>query len=174
MIKRTLAETILCVDTLPALSRVDNKIIEEEIIKDYTKNPPKEVYDDVPLRDHTQITWVMDYTRSKFKITNDRKTLIPLRGIAKIHKTNESSYKKTYWDPFNLATSPDFIVIYCANAKSGEVVIEYENYRKGPAYWKVPMEKNKIIIFNGNLNFFMTKNEDKEDRITFIMPCQFY
>jgi len=173
MIKRTLAETILCVDTLPTLSKVDNKIIEEEIIKDYTINPPKEIYDDVPLRDHKHITWVMDYARSKFKIVY-KKTLVPLNGTGKIHKLNESSYKKNYCNPFNLAISPDFIVIYCANSTSGDVVIEYENYRKGLLNWMVPMEKNKIIIFNGNLNFFMTKNEEKEDRISFIIPCQAY
>ena len=86
MIKKKLSETIICTDYLPELSKVNNDEIDQVIIKDYLNNPPQNVFDDVELSSNKNITWVMDYARSKFKLTVDRETLIPILGIGKIEK----------------------------------------------------------------------------------------
>ena len=67
MIKKKLSETIICTDYLPELSKVNNDEIDQVIIKDYLNNPPQNVFDDVELSPNKNITWVMDYARSKFK-----------------------------------------------------------------------------------------------------------
>ena len=174
MIKKTLSETIICTDYLPELSKVDNDEIDQIIIKDYLNKPPQNIYDDVELSPNKNITWVMDYARSKFKIAVSKDTLVPIFGTGKIEKPGETGYNRSYHNQYELNRSPDFIVIYCGNTNSGDIIIQYHNFRKAVCYWSVPMEKNKIIIFNGNLNYFMTKNEEEKDRITFTQLCQIY
>ena len=45
------------------------------------------------------------------------------------------------------------------------MIIEYDDNRKKGLYWEMPIESNKYVMFNSNLEYYILPNKSDKQRI---------
>jgi len=121
-------------------------------------------YKDIKIETMQDITWLMDYIEGKF-ILKTGITLWPKEISVMIHNKGESSIKRHHLDYSNLKNSPDIVMLYFLESDKNNLIIEYDNGRKKGCYWSFPIEKNKYVLFNSHLEYYLKPNVSDEQRI---------
>jgi len=75
---------------------------------------------------------------------------------------NESTLKRNHLDFYSSTNTPDFITVYFMDNSSNFLELEYDDHRHKNLNWTVPVEQNKCVTFNSDINFYFSKNKEKE------------
>jgi hypothetical protein len=174
MLKEILSETFYVTDFLPESSKVDNNLVHSLILNDYAKQSFSTIfenkYNDVFIKYHQQYGWIFDYIRDQFYI----KYNISLRlekTIANVEGYLESTFKRNQVDLYDIKGSPDYTILYFVQGE-GDLVIEWSDHRDLNRYLTVEFESKKIIIFNSDLNYYLTKNTSQDLRSSIIFTAK--
>lgn len=176
MKKKALSETNIYFDQLPDISDVDNVKIKNFILtnlfKDIEKNKlNKNKYGDMEIGTCQDISWVMDYARDKINL-NHKFTLIPTKVFINVHTKYETSIKRHHIDYLDVRNSPDYTLMYVVEANNSEIVVEYNDHRKQGNSYNIKLKNKDLIMWNSDLNYYLTPNLEEEYRILLFFNCQ--
>ena len=110
------------------------------------------------------IIWILDYAEAKFQL-NRKKTLDRKSVDLMLHCKNEGSIKRHHLDYSDLKDSPDIVMFYFIESDDNQMIIEYDDNRKKGLYWEMPIESNKYVMFNSNLEYYILPNKSDKQRI---------
>ena len=82
-----------------------------------------------------------------------------------VHWKNEGSIKRHHLDYADLKNSPDIVMLYFIDSDDNNMIIEYDDNRKKGIYWNMPIESNKYVMFNSNLEYYLLPNKSDNQRI---------
>ena len=170
--KQTLTESFIITGELDKVSKVDTKMIKNHILSNFSL---ENRYDDkqywymkdyVKVPYHQHIQWTQDWMRDHYRLEYGR-TFVPtpvdsIRGI--IQQTGENVNTHNNVKEWHLNDSPEVDVLYTVSTgkKQSYVVFEYDDGRNKHRRWKMPLVKNKFIMFSSNLNHYITENNNKD------------
>jgi len=177
--KITLSEKFISYSHLPKILKIDNEQLINHIITNSTERESDDIhnfrynYFKVPY--FTQFNFIFEYIQNLFQV-DYKKNIFQFKeyNTAIILDKNESTYKHSTIDWYNLPQSPDMNCIMCLNdlKEKNYLMIDYEDGKKVTSY-KMPLEKNKFILFNSELPFYITKNTNDEKNINLFFSFQF-
>ena len=116
----------------------------------------------VPLSQ--DIIWILDYAEAKYQLKTG-KTLRRKTHDVMVHWKNEGTTKRHHLNYADLKNSPDIVMLYFIDSDDNDMIIEYDNNRKKGVYWNMPIESNKYVIFNSNLEYYLLPNKLDDQRI---------
>lgn len=155
-----LSKTSIFEDELPAISKVNNNIIKNNILETIIKNinyVGDQRFNDIQINFDQNINWVTQYICDNMFARHSLK-LVPLNFFVKVHEKNEGSIKRNYIDFYDFRNSPDFTSFYFIDSDENDLIIEYEDYR--PKYYNINFKTNKIIVWNSSLNHYVLPNKN--------------
>ena len=153
------------------LSKVDfkkiNKLIKKaSLIKSNLNNKRKDLH----LGYDKNFQWLVDYVIHKLRV--EHKIDLELTTFFALHhKKNETTVKRNHLNYPNLKESSDFVCLYCQKGK-GLVTVEYSKNRKKDLFHEIPIDENKFIIFNSPLEYYISPNENKNNRTILCMELK--
>jgi hypothetical protein len=172
--KKTLNSQFVIWDYFPVLqSLVDYDKVKLNALKNYWGNYRQSYdiddwrYNYFNLSDDKNISWIIDYIRDSYNLISTKNTLRPNSRRCMVLSQNESINSHNHIDPYDLLNSPIMSGIFTSQIGKNEVnlVIEYETGRLKSQKMRIPMETNKIILFNSELNHYYEANNNKEPLI---------
>jgi len=162
-----LSKTCLYYDYLPKISKVNNNLLKKFILFNKKLNTSNR-FGDIKMGVHQHITWIMNYISDKFLVLHN-KTLIPLNIIAQINKKGKKIVKRNYVNFKDIKKCPYYTYLYCINGKTKLTFYFNDNVDKNKK-WIIPVEKNKYVMWNSNLDYSI---DNKENNDLLIVNCQF-
>lgn len=121
-------------------------------------------FKDIDIHLLQDIIWILDYAEGKFLVKRN-KTLDRKSVDLMIHDKNEGSIKRHHLHYPNLKESPDIVLLYFIDTDDNNMIIEYDDNRKKGLYWTMPIENNKYVMFNSNLEYYLLPNKSDKKRI---------
>lgn len=160
MLKRKILEELFILKgSIEESSLIDNKVLENNILTDYTKltiNPIKpNKYNDLQLTYNKNQTWVIENIIER--IQHDYPSVYALETInifANLEGYLESSYKRNH-------DNSDFTAIYLVKG-FGELIFEWDSNTRGKKDYIVNLKEKEYLFFNSNLNYYFTKNPNRD------------
>ena len=143
----------------------------ENKVKSYVMNLNKNKYKDIEINTCQDITWVMDYARDHVKL-NHKFTLIPKKIFINVHTKYETSIKRNHINYLNIHNSPDYTLMYVVEANNSEIVLEYNNHRIKENSHNIKLKNKDLIMWNSDLNYYLTPNLEEDYRILLFFNCQ--
>lgn len=174
MHKKVLSETVFYYGELPHISHVSNEEIKNFILKEFSKikSINEDRYKDIKLPAHKHISWIIDYVRDIVK-TKFGFTLIPINIISQVHEIKETTIKRNHVNPYDIHNSPDFTLIYCVDFnEEDQLVIEFEDHRNKENYWTIPIKNKDFVMWNSDLNYYISPNKKEKFRIYLLIHFQ--
>ena len=171
--KITLVSQFIIWDYFPVIqSLVDFEKVKFNALKNYwgdyrqSHNVDDWRFNYYNLSDDKNISWILDYVRDSYNLIS--KT--PLKPVARrctVQGQNESINFHNHLDEYDLINSPIISGIFTSQIGKNEVnlVIEYSHGRIKGKKIRIPMEENKLILFNSELNHSFESNNNKEPLI---------
>lgn len=172
MEKLRLTESFIIIKKIDEVSFVDTKLIKNHILSNFTLdaryNDDQYWYmkDYVKVPYHQHIQWTQDWLRDHYMLDH-RRTLVPtekdsIRGI--VQQTGENVNTHNNVKEWHLNDSPDVSCLFtvATGEKKSHIVFEYDDGRNKHRRWKVPLEQNQFILFSGDINHYITHNENKD------------
>tara|TARA_R110002072_G_C7740114_1_gene516563 strand:+ start:77 stop:631 length:555 start_codon:yes stop_codon:yes gene_type:complete len=172
MEKLRLTESFIIIKKIDEVSFVDTKLIKNHILSNFTLdaryNDDQYWYmkDYVKVPYHQHIQWTQDWLRDHYMLDH-RRTLVPtekdsIRGI--VQQTGENVNTHNNVKEWHLNDSPDVSCLFtvATGEKKSDIVFEYDDGRNKHRRWKVPLEQNQFILFSGDINHYITHNENKD------------
>ena len=172
MEKLRLTESFIIIKKIDEVSFVDTKLIKNHILSNFTLDARynddqywyMKEYVKVPYHQHIQ--WTQDWLRDHYMLDH-RRTLVPtekdsIRGI--VQQTGENVNTHNNVKEWHLNDSPDVSCLFtvATGEKKSDIVFEYDDGRNKHRRWKVPLEQNQFILFSGDINHYITHNENKD------------
>jgi len=169
MIKNTFLERSIFQDIIPEISFIDNKIISNSILNDFLsiKENNFNKFKDIKIFSTQHIIWVCDYVRDHVSLHYGFNFVLK-ETFAQIQFINESSIKRNHIDIKNLEHSPMYTMLYFPYGDDGKIIIEYPSFNNQIKEIEIPIEIGKLVIFNSDLNYYLTSNNKDKFRITLI------
>ena len=170
--KLRLNESFIITGKIDSVSAVNTGLIKNHILSNFSlANRYKDdqywfmnEYLKVPYHQHIQ--WTQDWLRDHFRLEYEQ-TLVPtpsdsIRGI--IQQTGESVITHNNVKEWHLEESPEISCLYWVESgpRNADVIFEYDDGRNKHRRWKLPLIKNKFILFSSHLNHRITKNDNKD------------
>ena len=170
--KSRLTEQFYILGELDKVSKVNTDLIKNHILSNFSmRNRYKDdqywfmnEYLKVPYHQHIQ--WTQDWLRDHFRLEYEQ-TLVPtpsdsIRGI--IQQTGERVNSHHNVKDWHLDESPEVSCLYTVGTgnRKSDVIFEYDDGRNKHRRWKLPLIKNKFILFSSHLNHRITKNDNKD------------
>tara|TARA_Y100001972_G_scaffold66510_1_gene81102 strand:+ start:1482 stop:2021 length:540 start_codon:yes stop_codon:yes gene_type:complete len=177
MQKIKLSETIIVYDFIPKIAKIDRLSIAKTIHKNKVTNDIFDVRHLYHKVDWTQsVQWFDSYVVDHFG-ESDGYALYMLEKnsyFAINQPKNTSIDWHTWFNPNDIKSSPDWVCIYPLTdiEEKPELMVEYTDNRIKLNYWKLPIESNKFIMFNGDLRFKITNNNNDNDINYLVMKYQ--
>jgi hypothetical protein len=176
MKKKVLTETNIYFDQLPNISSVDNFKIKNFVLTNFLKSIEKNElnknkYGDIEINTCQDITWVMDYVRDNVRL-NYNFTLIPTKIFVNIHTKYETSIKRNHISYLDIPNSPDYTLMYVVEANNSEIVLEYSNHRLKENSHNIELKNKDLIMWNSDLNYYLTPNLEQDYRILLFFNFQ--
>ena len=172
MEKLRLTESFIIIKKIDEVSFVDTKLIKNHILSNFTLdaryNDDQYWYmkDYVKVPYHQHIQWTQDWLRDHYMLDH-RRTLVPtekdsIRGI--VQQTGENVNTHNNVKEWHLNDSPDVSCLFtvATGEKKSDIVFEYDDGRNKHRRWKVPLVQNQFILFSGDINHYITHNENKD------------
>lgn len=172
MEKLRLTESFIIIKKIDEVSFVDTKLIKNHILSNFTLdaryNDDQYWYmkDYVKVPYHQHIQWTQDWLRDHYMLDH-RRTLVPtekdsIRGIVQQLGENVNTHNNV--KEWHLNDSPDVSCLFtvATGEKKSDIVFEYDDGRNKHRRWKVPLEQNQFILFSGDINHYITHNENKD------------
>jgi len=172
MEKLRLTESFIIIKKIDEVSFVDTKLIKNHILSNFTLdaryNDDQYWYmkDYVKVPYHQHIQWTQDWLRDHYMLDH-RRTLVPtekdsIRGIVQQLGENVNTHNNV--KEWHLHDSPDVSCLFtvATGEKKSDIVFEYDDGRNKHRRWKVPLEQNQFILFSGDINHYITHNENKD------------
>tara|TARA_R100000005_G_C4994847_1_gene201789 strand:- start:1346 stop:1894 length:549 start_codon:yes stop_codon:yes gene_type:complete len=108
------------------------------------------------------VTWVLDWIRDQLNLKQDIKW-ISLKKRCLIQNQGESINFHKHIDEHDLNGSPTLSGIYTVDCgkETSDLIFKYSQGKNIGTY-SIPMEKNKVIIFNSELEHSFEKNKNEE------------
>lgn len=169
MIKHTFLERSIFQDIIPEISFIDNKIISNSILNDFLsiKENNFNKFKDVNIFSTQHIIWVCDYVRDHVLLHYGFNFVLK-ETFAQIQFINESSVKRNHIDINNLEHSPMYTMLYFPYGDDGKIIIECPSFNNQIKEIEIPIEIGKLVVFNSDLNYYLTSNNKDKFRITLI------
>ncbi len=162
MKENILYKKIICTDSLPKESLVNNSEIKSHIFLNFIKNNSKDNFIKLNFNQHCQ--WIYEYIHDKFK-TYLKETLEIVDMYSEIHVVNEISIKKNNHNHYDLINSPDYIAAYIVQGENSNLIIEWEDAKHKNIKESFNVKKGNIILWNSDLNYYFSHNNDNLERI---------
>jgi len=172
MEKLRLTESFIIIKKIDEVSFVDTKLIKNHILSNFTLdaryNDDQYWYmkDYVKVPYHQHIQWTQDWLRDHYMLDH-RRTLVPtekdsIRGIVQQLGENVNTHNNV--KEWHLNDSPDVSCLFtvATGEKKSDIVFEYDDGRNKHRRWKVPLVQNQFILFSGDINHYITHNENKD------------
>jgi len=162
MIRKTVVLKEILMDKIPCKDiNVDFENISQYIINKYIGYE----FEDRNYHRDIEMGFLPDIDRiHKFLNTEFRKhqwpSLVPIDSIANVHVFLEGSYKRNHINPFDYKKSPNLTCIVVVKGQ-GELIIEHPDYKQENAFSQFSFEQGDYFIFNSDLNYFTSKNTDR-------------
>jgi len=172
--KKTLVSQFVIWDYFPIKqSLIDFEKVKFNALKNYwgnyrqSNNIDDWRYNYYNLSDDKNITWIIDYVRDSYNLISKNMLRPVQRNRAIVLSQNEGLNSHNHMDPYNLIESPILSGIFTCQIGKNKVnlVIDYETGRLKSKKIRIPMETNKIILFNSELNHYYEVNNNKEHLI---------
>ena len=160
-----LVKSSVYLDELPKISHVDQKYLEEYILYISKKNKKNINEFELPIDKH--ITWVMDYIRDKFVLTQN-KSLSIVNILGKVYNKKTTFIKKNYFNLKNTSICPEYTFIYVINSND-EIVIEFKTNFKKNLIWKKQIKNREYILWNSHLNYYINFNKKYKNKSIFLL-----
>tara|TARA_R100001244_G_C5170771_1_gene131635 strand:- start:5259 stop:5801 length:543 start_codon:yes stop_codon:yes gene_type:complete len=155
-------------------SKIDNKLVTERIAQDASKQPHTfdNLYHDININYHGQHSWIFDLIRENINV-HAKVNFINYKNWANSEGFNQNSFKRSTLDPNQIKGQPDYTLIYITNAgdNAGELVLEFDSPVEKDKYFWVPVKTGNFYLFNSNINYYFTRNLDKENRVSMTWTC---
>ncbi len=163
MHKILLSETCIYGDYLPEISGVNNDEVKKFLLKEVSSSLKNlNDYEEYSCGFNQNLDWINTYIRNK--LSAKHKIFLDFMDHYLLKQNyNESILKRNHLDFYSTKNTPDFISIYFSDDSSNNLILEYDDHRSKNLNWKIPIEKNKCVTFNSDINFYFNKN--KEDKI---------
>jgi len=155
-------------------SNIDNNLISEKIIKDLEKmvfEYPNFNYD-IKTTYHAQHSWVYSLITEKIFLDhqialNNHTTWSNVEGL------NEISVKRNNIDLNKIEGNPHYTLVYIVKAgkNPGEFMLNYDTQHQKQLYYKFPIQEGNFYLFNSNIDYYLSKNYDEENRIYMTWTC---
>jgi hypothetical protein len=176
MEKKVLSETNLFFGKLPEISDVDNLKIKNFILSNILKNLnnynfEKSLYKDIEINFFKDINWIIEYVRDTINLKY-KFQLIPIKTFIQIHDKHETEIKRNHIEYPNLHNSPDYTVMYVVEGKNSEITLEHDDHRNKNKFNKIQLFNKDIVIWNSDLNYYLTPNSEEDYRILIFFNCQ--
>lgn len=162
MKKILLSETSLYGDYLPNISNVNKEDVKKFAMKEIASNAENlNNYQEYSCGFNKNLNWISWYIRNK--LSAKHKITLDFMGQYLLKQDhNESTLKRNHLDFYSSTNTPDFITVYFMDNSSNFLELEYDDHRHKNLNWTVPVEQNKCITFNSDINFYFSKNKEKE------------
>lgn len=155
-------------------SKIDNKLITENISKDLEKmvfDHPNYTYD-IKINYHAQHSWVFSLINEKINLDHN----LPIQNSeawANVEGCNEISVKRNNLDLNKIEGAPHYTLIYIINAgvNSGELILDYNTQHMKQKIHRLPIETGNFYLFNSNIDYYLSKNYDEENRVSMTWTC---
>ena len=164
--------SFIIIRKIDEVSFVDTKLIKNHILSNFTLdaryNDDQYWYmkDYVKVPYHQHIQWTQDWLRDHYMLDH-RRTLVPtekdsIRGIVQQLGENVNTHNNV--KEWHLNDSPDVSCLFtvATGEKKSDIVFEYDDGRNKHRRWKVPLVQNQFILFSGDINHYITHNENKD------------
>ena len=126
------------------------------------------------LNFHKQLQWLRDFYSDELSFLLNKR-LFHFKTCALVLKSNESLDLHNHNDRWDLPNQSDVSALYVVSQDNfqSKLIFEYDNNRFIDKKYQIPLENDKIIIFNSTLNHKITKNENKNNTIFLSFRYQF-
>lgn len=167
--KIVLTEQSIITGSIPKILKFNKEALKLNLLSNYSKNNYQSFdefnyhKDYLNLDFHQHFTWIHDFIKDEYNLSY-RKSLIQNSFSGILLFPNQSIDFHHHIDDYDIHHSNDFTCIYVLESEkeSSSLVLEYEQGRKRHAKWKEPLEANKYIIFNSELNHSYTTNKSNK------------
>jgi hypothetical protein len=175
MKKKVLSETSIYSDEIPDISNIDNFKIKSFILTNLLNNIEKNKlnenkYNDIEINTYRDINWVMDYVRDHVK-SKYNFTLIPIKTFVQVHTKHETSVKRNHINYLDIHNSPDYTIMYVVEGNNSEITLEYNNHRIKENSYNIKLKNKSIVMWNSDLNYYLTPNLEEDYRILLLFNC---
>jgi len=172
MKKILLSETCFYGDYLPDISNVNKKDVKKFALKEIASNAEKlNNYEEYPCGFNQNLDWISWYVRNKMFVKQNINLDFMNHYLLK-QDYNESLLKRRHLEYYSKKETPDFITIYFMDNSSNSLELEYDDHRYKNLNWTVPVEQNKCVTFNSDINFYFNKNKEKEILTHYVIKWQ--
>tara|TARA_Y100001938_G_C7956488_1_gene361986 strand:- start:112 stop:675 length:564 start_codon:yes stop_codon:yes gene_type:complete len=173
MHKKTLSEKFIITGTVDTVSFVKPKLIENHCLSNFSLADKikddqfwhLEDYSKTPYHQH--IHWFQDYIRDHYKLDYNATLVHPkehqhlnIRSI--IQQSGESINYHNHVNPWDLENSPEVSCLYCVSETPEPVyvIFKYNDGRNKHLLWKEEIKYNKYILFNSDIDHYITQNKN--------------
>jgi len=167
--KILLTEQSIIFGEIPSILKLDLDRIKTNVVKNYAfgnfkSNDDFNYHKDyLKIDDDQHITWLLDYIRDHYRAEYEKTPIITQRA-GLLQNKGQMINTHHHIDCFDLWNSPDISCIYTVDTGPQPVFLhfEYEKGREKHARWKIPLLKNRYIIFNSDLNHYFSANKNTD------------
>ena len=185
MQKIILSEQFVLTGTVNSVAHLNPKLIKNHCLSNFTlDNKIKsdqfwhlEDYNTIPYHQHIQ--WFQDYVRDHFR-AECGKTPTPCTGDQDlnirsiIQQSGESINYHNHVNPWDLENSPEMSCLYCVSEtpEPVHVIFKYDDGRNKHRLWKQEIKYNQFILFNSELDHYITQNKNSGFLVNLSTHCQ--
>jgi hypothetical protein len=169
--KITLTEQFIIFDEIPSIlkDKLNLDRIQTNILQNYSDNKfqSDDVFnyhkDYVHVDDDQHLTWIIDYIRDHYR-GEYMKTPVIKQRAALVQNKGHTINTHHHIDEFDLWNSPDISCIYTLsdNEIPSDLIFEYDKGREKHARYRIPLFHNRFVLFNSELNHYLTPNKNDE------------
>jgi hypothetical protein len=176
--KIKLSENFLAYSFLPNILKINNHQLISQILNNHKEKESEDIldfkYNYYKILYFTELNFIFEYIQDVVK-TEMSKSFYQYKTYPTsiILNKNEYTYKHSTIDWYNLNNSPDFNCIVCLNdlKEKNYLILDFKNGKEINSY-KILLEKNKFIIFNSELPYFITQNKNEETNVNLFFAFQ--
>lgn len=161
--KKILHESFVLTGNLPKSSNVNINILHELLLEDFKYH--KDINDpDIKLTYNKHQTWVMELLLEFMQLKNPeffRQTILNIYG--NVEKKGQFSVRRNHYNNIQPHNGSAVTCLFFLKG-SGKLIIEYNNYPILDNTWTEEIKPKKFVMFNSNLNYYRTINEEDAER----------
>lgn len=154
------------------IEKIDNQKILEELDFECDRLSENEIesnYEDFKISFSEEIKKISNNIVSDYeKLSNNQETLELLGHWAHVHEYNESCNTHCHMCAQDIIQGPHLSAVYYVKVpqNSGKLVFDFEVSKYEKNRYTVNPEVGKYILFPSHLDHFVTKNKNKDKRVS--------
>lgn len=166
--KKILHQSFVITGNLPKASNIDVNILHNSMLEDFKYH--EDINDpDITLTYNQHYTWATELLLEYMELKNPefyKQVLLTTYG--NVEKKNQFSVRRNHYN--NIQPHNGSAVTCLLFLKgSGKLVIEYNNYPILDNTWTEEIKPGKFVMFNSNLNYYRTINEEDTERTCLVI-----